>query len=104
MEHFDEWRKAVKELNADLQGPEVRRGDREGHCRFAMYPDYVEAGNVYELLADAYLAKGDKPAAIAATGDVHQTGGRSPATAQEAGDARARSGRKNSKPRRRWSG
>ena len=30
-----------------------------------LYPDYVEAGSVYEFLADAYLAKGDKAKAMA---------------------------------------
>ena len=27
------------------------------------YPEYVEGGNVYQLLADAYQEKGDKKAA-----------------------------------------
>ena len=32
----------------------------EGTAIRDLYPDYVEAGSVYEFLADAYAAKGDK--------------------------------------------
>ena len=33
---------------------------KEGTAIRDLYPDYVEAGNVYEFLARGYLAKGDK--------------------------------------------
>jgi tetratricopeptide (TPR) repeat protein len=42
------------------------------------YPDYVETGSVYELLADAYTAKGDKDAARQQLEKYNQVGGRSP--------------------------
>jgi hypothetical protein len=40
--------------------PRIRRSDQEGDAIRDWYPDYVETGSVYERLADAYLAKGDK--------------------------------------------
>jgi tetratricopeptide (TPR) repeat protein len=44
------------------------------------YPDYVEAGSVYEFLAEAYLAKNDQKSAIAVLESYATMGGRSPAT------------------------
>ena len=38
---------------------------KEGTAIRDLYPDYVEEHSVYEALAEAYLAKGNKPAAIA---------------------------------------
>jgi tetratricopeptide (TPR) repeat protein len=47
------------------------------------YPDYVEAGNVYQFLADGYLAKGDNKAAIAELERFAKVGGRSPDTLKQ---------------------
>jgi tetratricopeptide (TPR) repeat protein len=46
------------------------------------YPDYVEDHSVYETLAQAYLAKGDKAAAIAELMRYEKVGGRNPETLQ----------------------
>lgn len=45
-----------------------------------VYPDYVEAANVYEFLSDAYLAKNDKKSAIAELEAYSRVGGRNPVT------------------------
>ena len=37
---------------------------KEGAAIRDMYPDYVEAGSVYEALAQAYTAKNDKAKAM----------------------------------------
>jgi len=37
---------------------------KEGLAIRDLYPDYVEAGSVYEFLAAAYVAKDDKGAAM----------------------------------------
>jgi len=52
------------------EGEEVRR----------LYPDYVYDANVYEFLAEAYLAKGNKQAATAALTDYETIGGHNPVT------------------------
>ena len=51
---------------------------REGTAIRDWYPDYVEAGSVYELMADAYEAKGDKPSARQELEKYSRVGGRSP--------------------------
>jgi tetratricopeptide (TPR) repeat protein len=45
-----------------------------------MYPEYVEPPNAYRALADAYLAKGDKPKAIEQLAAYSRIGGRDPDT------------------------
>jgi cellulose synthase operon protein C len=76
--NFDKWRAAVKELveqaknrNYDAvlkQGEEVRR----------MYPDYIYPANAYEFMAQADVAKGDKPAAVAILTAYEKIGGHDP--------------------------
>jgi tetratricopeptide (TPR) repeat protein len=51
---------------------------KEGLAIRDFYPDYVEAGSVYEFLAAAYLAKGDKAAVIDQLERYVHAGGRSP--------------------------
>ncbi len=36
-----------------------------------LYPEYVEDGNVYEMIAKAHLDKGDKAAAMRGAGTLH---------------------------------
>jgi tetratricopeptide (TPR) repeat protein len=80
---FDDWRKGIKKV-----AEEYKAHDYEGVMRDALairdiYPDYVEAGNAYQFLADAYVDKGDKPAAIAALERYAKVGGRSPDTLKQ---------------------
>jgi tetratricopeptide (TPR) repeat protein len=44
----------------------------------ALYPDYVEGANAYEFVADAYLAKSNKPAAAKILERYASIGGRDP--------------------------
>src|SRR5260370_23524347 len=50
----------------------------EGDAIRDFYTDYGEAGRVYELMADAYLAKGDKAAARKELEKYSAVGGRGP--------------------------
>ena len=75
---FEEWRKKIRKV-AEL----AREGKHDDVIREAtpirdLYPDYVEAGSAYEFLAEAYLAKNDKPRAQAELERYSKTGGRSP--------------------------
>ncbi len=75
---FAEWKKdmtallvADKEKHYDeviAKGPAIRD----------MYPDYVEPGNAYDALADAYIAKGEKAKAREELERYSAIGGRSP--------------------------
>ncbi len=80
LEKFDDWTKGVKIVAAAAK--EKRHDDviREGLRIRDWYAEYVEPGNVYEFLADAYLAKGDKKAATAELERYARAGGRYPET------------------------
>lgn len=78
VEHFDEWKKGLKKV-VDLADAKDYDGViKEGTAIRDMYPDYVEAHSVYEALASAYMAKGNKPAAIAELERYAKIGGRDP--------------------------
>jgi tetratricopeptide (TPR) repeat protein len=78
VDHFDEWQKRLKQINSLAKNKDYDGVIKEGTAIRDMYPDYVEDGSVYEFLANAYLAKDDKPAAIAELDRYVKTGGRNP--------------------------
>ena len=80
---FDDWRKQLMKV-----AEEARAGKNDDVIRDAapirdIYPDYVEPGSVYQFLADAYLAKDNKPAAIAELERYAKAGGRGPDTLKQ---------------------
>ena len=80
---FEDWRKQLMKV-----AEEAKAGKNDDVIRDAapirdIYPDYVEPGNVYQFLADAYLAKDNKPAAIAELERYAKVGGRSPDTLKQ---------------------
>ena len=77
VQHFAEWQKSVKGIAADLKAKNFDNVIKEGTRIRDFYPDYVEAHSVYEMLADAYLEKGDKKAARLQLEKYSATGGRS---------------------------
>jgi cellulose synthase operon protein C len=80
VEHFDEWRKSIKEVNELSKKKDWDGVIKEGTAIEGWYPDYVEPGNVYEFLADAYNAKNDKKDADAELEKYVHIGGRNPST------------------------
>jgi tetratricopeptide (TPR) repeat protein len=78
VDHFDEWKKGMKSLVEKYMAKDWDGVIKEGTALRDMYPDYVEEHSVYEALAKAYLAKGDKPAAIAELVRYEKIGGREP--------------------------
>ena len=77
VEHFEEWRKQLKSMVDDLRAKKYDDVIREGNAIRDFYPDYVEPGSVYELMADAYTAKSDKADARKELERYNQIGGRS---------------------------
>jgi len=80
---FDQWRKGLRdtaELAKNHQYDEVHQKAEEIR---RLYPDYVYDANVYEILAEAYLAKQDKQAAAVVLTEYEKFGGRDPATLKE---------------------
>jgi len=80
---FDEWRKGLKKVAEEYKAQDYEDMIRDGSGIRDTYPDFVEAGNVYQILADGYLAKGDKKAAIAELERYTKVGGRSPDTLKQ---------------------
>jgi tetratricopeptide (TPR) repeat protein len=78
VDHFDEWKKNLRLLVEKSIAKDWDAVVKEGTAIRDMYPDYVEQHSVYETLAAAYLAKGDKPAAIAELLRYEKIGGRNP--------------------------
>ncbi len=82
-DHFQEWTTTVKLMVADERSKKYDDVIHEGNAIRDWYPDYVEAGSVYELLADAYTAKGDKEAARKQLEKYNEVGGRDPKLVEE---------------------
>ncbi len=73
--HFDEWRAKLKSLFAAAQQKQFDTVLQQGPAVLALYPEYVGDANVYELLADAYKARGDTKSETAIlTASEHQGG------------------------------
>jgi cellulose synthase operon protein C len=81
--NFDKWRAGLKELAAlakDHQDDSVIQESQEVR---SLYPDYIYGANAYEIVAEAYLAKGKKEEATAALTTYEKRGGHDPATLKE---------------------
>jgi tetratricopeptide (TPR) repeat protein len=77
--NYDDWKKRVPGVAKALSEKQYDAVIKEGLAIRDMYPDYVEMHSVYEMLSDAYAAKGDKASAIKQLEDYAHRGGRSPA-------------------------
>lgn len=93
VEHFAEWKKRVRGVAENLQSKKYDDVIKEGLAIRDLYPEYVEAASVYEMLSDAYLAKGDKAAARAQLAQYSSIGGRNPAALKKLSALEAEAGR-----------
>jgi hypothetical protein len=95
VEGFDEWRKKIKAVSEFAKLKAWDDVIKTGEAIRDLYPDYVEAGSVYEFLSEAWIAKGNKPKAMqggrACARDAEAAGGDADRGRQEkgsCGDAR----------------
>lgn len=84
VDHFDEWKKSARELSglvakavASKAVPDAENAIRLGKSIEGWYTEYVEENSVYELMAAAYMAAGDKNSAIDEWWRYVHAGGRS---------------------------
>lgn len=77
---FEEWTKRLRAMSADVKAKNWDKVIPEAEALGKIYPDYVEAGSPYEILADAQLEKKNTAGAIAALSGYAKAGGRYPAT------------------------
>lgn len=80
IDHFEEWRKSIKEINESSKAKDHDAVIAKGKAIEGWYPDYVEHGSVYEFLATAYEGKNNRPAAVAELEKYVHQGGRDPGT------------------------
>jgi tetratricopeptide (TPR) repeat protein len=83
---FSQWKDDVKTISAAYTAKDYDTVIKIGTQARDLFPDYVESGSVYELLAKAYLAKENKPAAMAELERYAKIGGRDPATLKTLAD------------------
>jgi len=79
VKNFESWTKQIKELNstADKAGNTDELIEKTRSLE-AMYPDYVEAGNAYDLTARLCLKKQDKDCAMKEYATYAKKGGHEP--------------------------
>ncbi len=80
VEHYAEWRDQFKALRDAANAKKHDDVIRIGMKIRDLYPDFVETGNVYVALADAYTAKNDPAAALTQLEKYSREGGRDPDT------------------------
>ena len=90
---FADWTKQVRELNQLAKDGKNDEVIAKGRAIEGIYPDYVEAGNVYSFIADACLKKEDKACAIEELGRYSKIGGRNPETVKKYAKLLADAGR-----------
>ena len=76
--HLDEWRGKLKALVSAAQQKQNDTVLAQGPSVLAMYPEYVDAANVYELLADAFKTRGDSKSEIEVLTAYEHEGGQTP--------------------------
>jgi tetratricopeptide (TPR) repeat protein len=77
-EGFDAWKKGMGRIAELLKGDKTDDVIREAPAIRDLYPEYVEDGSLYEVLADAYMAKKDEKSAANELQLYARAGGRNP--------------------------
>ncbi|MEQ1885714.1 MAG: tetratricopeptide repeat protein [Bryobacteraceae bacterium] len=91
---FDDWRKAIRGVAAVAKDKKWDEVIASAQVIRDVYPDYVEAGNAYEFLAQAYKAKGDKAKETAELERYSKVGGRDPELLKQLATLQTEQGRK----------
>jgi tetratricopeptide (TPR) repeat protein len=76
--HFDEWRTRLHDLVEAEEHQDYRAVLKQGPAVLALYPQYADDANVYELMATADKALGDAKAEAAILAQYEHAGGQSP--------------------------
>jgi tetratricopeptide (TPR) repeat protein len=76
--HFDEWKVKLKALVAAAEQKQYDTVLQQGPAVIAMYPEYVDDANAYELVAEADKARGDAKSEAAILTAYEHVGGQMP--------------------------
>jgi tetratricopeptide (TPR) repeat protein len=94
IDSFPEWTDDVKTISAASKAKDYDAVIKIGLQARDLFPDYVEAGSVYEFLAKAYAAKNDKAGAVDELQRYMKAGGRDPSTLKTLADDLTAEGKK----------
>jgi len=90
---FDNWREQLKMVSQAARNKDWGDVITKGTAIRDLYPDFVETGNVYEFLVQAYLAKEDKAKAMAELERYSAIGGRNPGVLKQLADLQTEAGK-----------
>jgi cellulose synthase operon protein C len=76
--HFEEWHQKLKQLVEAMQQKQFDTVLKDGPAVLALYPEYVEDANPYELMAAAHRERNDAKGEAAMLARYVQAGGESP--------------------------
>lgn len=94
LQHFDDWMARYKLLAAAAKEKNYEKVVELAPQLMEWYPEYVEPGSPYELLAAAYTELKEKPKAVEALSRYAKAGGRNPATLKKLAAMELEVGRK----------
>lgn len=94
LDGLDTWTKGVRSMNEMAKTKDWTGVIKTGEPIRDIYPDYVEAGSVYEFLAQAYEETGDKTKEVSELEAYAKIGGRNPGTLKKLANLQADAGRK----------
>jgi tetratricopeptide (TPR) repeat protein len=80
VERFDAWKKGMQRISELVKADKWDDVIREAPAVRDLYPDFVEAGNLYDVLAEAYTTKNDKASAADELERYARAGGKNPET------------------------
>lgn len=76
--HFDDWHNKLRALAAEAEKNDYDAVLRDGPAVIQIYPEYIYDANAYEFVAQADLAKGNKPDAEKVLAEYQKERGRRP--------------------------
>jgi tetratricopeptide (TPR) repeat protein len=94
VDNFGTWSKGVREVNDKVKAKDWDAVIKEGAKIRDLYSDYVEAGSIYEALAQAYTAQKQTPQAMEQLKRYAEIGGRNPDSLKELATLEEESGDK----------
>jgi tetratricopeptide (TPR) repeat protein len=93
--HFDEWRDKLKALAAAAEQKQYDAVLEQGPAVLALYPEYVDDANIYELIAEADHARNDAKAEQTILTAYEHAGGQEPEVLKRLATLEENSGEKN---------
>ncbi len=93
--HFDEWREKLKALATAAEQKQYDAVVQQGPTVLALYPEYVDDANVYELMAEADRARGDAKSEEAILIAYEHAGGQQPETLKRLATLEENAGERN---------